>query len=195
MLVLRKQHRCFHSSLALLLMLFSPLVTSSRTQGLYKRLSNQDIIEMTSSGLSDEVIIAKIRSTSGADSLKFDTSVEGLKALKAANVSDAVIKVMINPTPPQAPIVAGSPMSVDPNLPPPEIGVYWKDGPTFVLLQGKTLTQARSVAVQGASSPTEFALSTGTRRWKALLHRIALRTAGRFSIYTFPMAIPRQTTC
>lgn len=57
MLVLRKQHRCFHYSLALLLMLFSPLVTSSRTQELYKRLSNQDIIEMTSS--ADEVIIAK----------------------------------------------------------------------------------------------------------------------------------------
>ena len=120
---------------------------------------------MTSSGLSDEVIIAKIRSTSGADSLKFDTSVEGLKALKAANVSDAVIKVMINPTPPQAPIVAGSPMSVDPNLPPPEIGVYWKDGPTFVLLQGKTLTQAKV----GGRAGSFFTNGIRSEHWDATL--------------------------
>ncbi len=65
-----------------------------------KRLTNQDIIEMTSLNLSDDVIIAKIRSATGADASRFDTTVDGLKALKAANVSDAVIKVMINPTPP-----------------------------------------------------------------------------------------------
>ena len=68
-----------------------------------KRLTNQDIIEMTSLNLSDDVIIAKIRSATGADASKFDTSVDGLKALKAANVSDAVIKVMINPAPPLPP--------------------------------------------------------------------------------------------
>src|SRR5664279_878183 len=59
-----------------------------------KRLTNKDITDMTAMGLSDEVIIAKIRSVSGAEGLALDTSVDGLKALKAANVSDAVIKVM-----------------------------------------------------------------------------------------------------
>ena len=68
-----------------------------------KRLTNQDIIDMTSLDLSDDVIIAKIRSATGADSSNFDTTVDGLKALKAAKVSDDVIKVMINPAPPPPP--------------------------------------------------------------------------------------------
>src|SRR6202030_4667852 len=81
-----------------------------------KRLTNQDIIEMTNLNLSDDVIIAKIRSATGADASKFDTSIDGLKALKAANVSDAVIKVMINPTPPPPPVVTtAAPMTLDPN--------------------------------------------------------------------------------
>jgi hypothetical protein len=119
-------------------------------QELTKRLTNQDIIEMTALGLSDDVIIAKIRSVSGSDA-KFDTSVEGLKALKAAKVSDAVIKVMVNPTPPPAPVVvAATAISNDPNLPPPEVGVYWRDGQTFVLIQGMTLTQAKVGGRAGA---------------------------------------------
>ena len=113
-------------------------------QELTKRLTNQDVIDMTALGLSDDVIIAKIRSVSAADGLKFDTSVEGLKALKAGKVSDAVIKVMMNPTPPPAPVVvAATAITNDPNLPPPEVGVYWKDGQNFVLIQGMTLTQAK----------------------------------------------------
>jgi len=42
------------------------------------RLTNKDIFDMTSMGLSDEVIIAKIRSVSDSDGLKFDTSLDGL---------------------------------------------------------------------------------------------------------------------
>lgn len=112
-------------------------------QELSKRLTNQDVIDMTALGISDDVIIAKIRSMS-ADALKLDTSVDGLKALKAAKVSDAVIKVMVNPAPPPPPVIlAATAISSDPNLPPPEVGVYWKDGQNFVLLQGLTVTQAK----------------------------------------------------
>ena len=50
---------------------------------------------MVGIGFSDEIIINKIR-TSLTD---FDTSIEGLKDLKAANVPDAVLKVMMNPHP------------------------------------------------------------------------------------------------
>jgi hypothetical protein len=110
-----------------------------------KRLTNQDIIEMTNLGLSDDVIVAKIRSANGADASKFDTSVDGLKALKAANVSDAVIKVMINPTPPPPPVVTtATPMTLDPNLPPPEVGVYWKDGPTFIFIEGAAISRTKA---------------------------------------------------
>jgi hypothetical protein len=110
-----------------------------------KRLTNQDVIEMVNLGLSDEVIIAKIRSETGADAVRFDTSVDGLKALKAANVSDDVIKVMINPAPPPAPVIAAvTPMTVDPNFPPPEVGVYWKDGPTFVFIEGAAISRMKA---------------------------------------------------
>ena len=57
-------------------------------------LRNQDVVSMASIGLSDEVILDKIHSASATD---FDTSIEGLKALKNAKVSDAVIRAMINP--------------------------------------------------------------------------------------------------
>ncbi len=138
----------FLSTLVLLISVSGYCVSG---QELSKRLTNQDIIDMTAIGLSDDVIIAKIRSVSGAEALKFDTSVEGLKTLKAAKVSDAVIKVMMNPTPPPAPvIVAATAITNDPNLPPPEVGVYWKDGPTFILIQGMTVTQEKVGGKAGA---------------------------------------------
>jgi hypothetical protein len=126
-----------------------------------KRMTNQDVIEMAKLGLSNEVIIAKIRSVNGANALKFDTSVEGLKGLKEAGVPDEVIKVMINPAPPAPPVVTTSTtVTHDPNLPPPEIGVYWKDGATFVFIQGQAISSAK--AARAPFSPTEFAASTGT---------------------------------
>jgi hypothetical protein len=109
--------RCLFASLCILLCAFG------LTRDMAKRLTNQDIMDLVRLGISDDVVIAKIRSMNGADSLKFDTSVDGLKALKAANVSDAVSKVMINPTPP--PVIASAPgaasVVADPNLP-PQIG-------------------------------------------------------------------------
>jgi hypothetical protein len=111
-----------------------------------KRLTNQDIISMVQMGLSEDVITAKIRATNATEpsSISFDTSVDGLKALKAANMPYAVIRVMINPGPPQPTVITtAAPMTVDPNLPPPEIGVYWKDGGRFALIEGQALSQAK----------------------------------------------------
>jgi hypothetical protein len=124
----------------------------AQAQEMSHRFNNQDVIEMTKAGISDDIIISKIRSMNGADSVQFDTSVEGLKALKAANVSDAVIKVIINPAPP--PVMAAAPGSApqigDPNLPPPEVGVYWKDGQTFVFIGGEALSRAKAGGRAGA---------------------------------------------
>src|ERR1700675_4203044 len=64
-------------------------------QQLSKRMTNQDVIDMVSLGLPDDVIIEKIRGVGGTD---FDTSVPGLRVLKAGRVSDSVIRVMINPS-------------------------------------------------------------------------------------------------
>jgi hypothetical protein len=45
-------------------------------QEVSKRLTNQDIIDMVRLGLSNDVIIAKIRGAHGQDQLAFDTGVE-----------------------------------------------------------------------------------------------------------------------
>jgi hypothetical protein len=143
------------------------LASSAWSQELNKRLSNQNIIEMVSLGLSDEVIIAKIRRVSESDGLKFDTSVDGLKTLKAANVSDAVIKVMINPAPPPAPVVAAATtISIDPNLPPPEVGVYWKDGANFILIQGQAISSAKA----GGRAGSFFTYGMRGQHWDATLN-------------------------
>jgi hypothetical protein len=55
-------------------------------------LTNQDIIELAALGLSDEVILEKIKASPRT---QFDTSVEAIRALKGAQVSDAVLKAMI----------------------------------------------------------------------------------------------------
>src|SRR5260370_40647543 len=61
-----------------------------------KKLTNQDVLDMVSLGLGEDVILEKIRSAPQAD---FDTSIAGLTAVKHAKVSDAVIRAMINPPP------------------------------------------------------------------------------------------------
>jgi hypothetical protein len=111
-------------------------------QELTTRMGNKEIIEMVGLGLSEDVIIEKIRS---APETKFDTELEALKALKEAKVPDAVIKQMISPKAAPAPAVAAAPVVnaaakevVDPNLPPKEVGVYWKNGSEFVYIKDKT---------------------------------------------------------
>jgi S1-C subfamily serine protease len=70
------------------------LSSYSISQVQQKPLSNEDVIAMVSLGLSDDVIIEKIRS---APATNFDTGLDGLKVLKASKVSDAVLKGMISP--------------------------------------------------------------------------------------------------
>src|SRR5437016_12236793 len=67
-----------------------------------RKLSNQDILDMASLGLGDDVILEEIRS---APETEFATDLESLKALKAAHVSDPLIRAMINPKAAAAPSV------------------------------------------------------------------------------------------
>jgi len=90
-------------------------------QQLAKKMSNQDVVDMVTLGLSDDVVIDKIH---GATETGFDTSIDALKTLKAAKVSDAIIRVMINPHPaPAASTAPGAAPAADPGMP-QEIGVY-----------------------------------------------------------------------
>jgi len=148
------------------------LVSLMYAQGntiMHRRLNNQDVISMVQMGLSEDVIAAKIRATSAADptSLSFDTSVEGLSALKAANVPDAVIRVMINPGASQPTIITNAaPITLDPNLPPPEIGVYWKDESRFVLIEGQALSHAKI----GGKAGNMFTYGIRGLHWDAYLN-------------------------
>ena len=154
-------------SVTLFLLLLSALAWP---QQMSHRLSNQDIIDMVGLGLSDEVIITKIHSASKPEDLAFDTSTEGLKALKAAKVSDAVIKVMINPAPSAAaaPAAAAPAAAVanDSNLPPQEVGVYWKDGFTFIRVEGEMVSQAKV----GGRAGSMFTYGMRSEHWDAYVN-------------------------
>ena len=100
-----------------------------------EKFSNEEIIGMVSLGLSDEVIIEKIRSTSTA---KFDTSLAALKTLKDAKVSDAVIKEMVSPKTGTKAVAQGVANTAEAGVPgmPKEYAICYKnaDGKWFGLV-------------------------------------------------------------
>jgi hypothetical protein len=86
--------RFFHSVLLLTVVLSGTTLASQDTQtskASAKSLTNADVRDMLSAGLSQEIVIAKI----AASTCEFDTSPAALKVLKAANVSDGVILAMV----------------------------------------------------------------------------------------------------
>jgi hypothetical protein len=150
----------------LLAALFLLLASTVWSQQLGKRLTNKDVIDMVGLGLSDDLIISKIRSASAGGTLQFDTGIDGLKELKIAKVSDEIIKVMINPAPPSAPVVvAATPITNDPNLPPPEVGVYWKNGNAFDRVEGQAISQAKV----GGKAGSMFTYGMRNEHWDAYL--------------------------
>lgn len=76
--------------------------------GAQEVLSNDSVIAMKKAGLSDAVILAKIRSSQA----KFDTSTQALVALKQAGVPDAVIEAMVAHAGPARPGAAPSTAAV-----------------------------------------------------------------------------------
>ena len=56
-----------------------------------KPLTNADILDMLNSGISQDIVIAKIKKSA----CEFDTSPEALKALKAAHAPDTVVLAMV----------------------------------------------------------------------------------------------------
>lgn len=82
-----------------------------------KAMGNADVIALAAAGMPDDIVIAKIQA---AFLTNFDTSLDGLKSLRAAHVSDAVIRVMIDPH------VAAATLTPVPSGLPTEDGVYYK---------------------------------------------------------------------
>ena len=174
-------------ALLLCLVLAGPLRGQDGT-AMRKRFTNGDVIDLVKLGLSEDVIVAKIRamSASEADAISFDTSVEGLKALKAADVPDAVIKAMINPAPPVTVVTASTAMTIDPNLPPPEVGVYWKDRANFVLIQGQAVTNAKA----GGKAGSFFTDGMRNQHWDATIEGTTSKNTVRERRPTFYLYVP-----
>jgi hypothetical protein len=118
-------------------------------------LTNNDIIQMVSLGLSNDLIVDKIHATGATN---FDTSVEGLKSLKAANVSDVVMRAMVNPHPAGSATASPAPgqenpENADPNDPnsPHDSGIYiyskTKDGPIMTLLEPTVYSEGKTSGV------------------------------------------------
>jgi len=152
-------------------------------------MNNNDVIEMLGLGLADDVIIDKIHAASATD---FDTSIEGLKALKAAKVSDVVIRVMINPHPAPAGAAIANKESAppgDPNDPnsqhDPGIYIYskGKNGLQLTMLEPTVYSQGKS----GGMFKSAMTYGIAKIKWKAVVKgaHANIKTADRGAAFYF----------
>ena len=86
-------------------------------------LNNDAIVKLAKAGMSEDVIIATINGSAGS----YDTTADGLIALKSAGVPDKVVAAIVTkglaPAAAPAPTVSGSalPAGID------DVGIYYKD--------------------------------------------------------------------
>lgn len=89
-------------------------------------LNNDSIVKLVKAGLSDDLIVSTINGSAG----NYNTSADGIIALKTAGVSDKVVAAIVSraaaPAPAPAPAVAAAPAPPDPDDPaaPHDPGVY-----------------------------------------------------------------------
>ena len=104
---------------AVLFLLFCPLLIAQQA------MTNDTIVKMVKAGLSDDVVVATINAQPGA----YDTSPDGLIALKQAGASDKVIAALVAKGIGAAPAPAASPAPPAVALPPgvAGVGAYYKD--------------------------------------------------------------------
>jgi hypothetical protein len=88
-------------------------------------MDNAAIIKLNASGLSEDIIVQTINASAG----QYDTSTDGLIALKKAGVTDKEVGAMIsktaNPNGPAPVAVAANGSALPPGV--DEVGVYYKD--------------------------------------------------------------------
>lgn len=131
--------------LAVLFLAICPILVAQQS------LNDDSVIKLVKAGLSDDLIVSTISAQAGT----YDTSTDGLIALKSAGVSDKVVAAMVakaaapqlaptplpapvaSPTTPQAPPQAVQPQA--PQVPPPppfhstdgRVRIYVTDHPIF----------------------------------------------------------------
>jgi hypothetical protein len=107
------------SFFAFVFLVFSSLLAAQQT------MNNDAVIKLVKAGLSDDLIV----STINASPASFDTSADGLIALKTAGVSDKVVGAIVMKTNGTAPAATVAPQATGSGLPAgiDEVGVYYKD--------------------------------------------------------------------
>jgi hypothetical protein len=108
------------SLIALVFLSISTLIIAQQA------MNNDSVIKLVKAGLSDDLVVNTIDAQPGT----YNTSTDGLIALKAAGASDKVVSaiVMKSFAPPTPAVIAGPPASTS-TLPAgiDEVGVYYKD--------------------------------------------------------------------
>lgn len=109
--------------LALVLMVLCPVLLVAQDT-----LNNDSVVQMLKAGLSEDLVIAAINSKPGT----YDTTVNGMIALKTAGASDKVISAIVVKASGGAPAAAApvaAPAAAGSTLPPgiDEVGVYYQD--------------------------------------------------------------------
>jgi hypothetical protein len=109
------------SFLALVFLAICPLLVAQQA------LNNDSVIKLVKAGLSDDLIVSTINASPGT----YDTSADGLIALKSAGASDKVVAAIVQkaaaPVPAAAvPVAPPAPVSTDPDDPaaPHQAGIY-----------------------------------------------------------------------
>jgi hypothetical protein len=106
--------------LAVLFLAICPVLFAQQT------LNNNSVIKLVKAGLSDDLIVSTINGSAGT----YDTSVDGIIALKTAGASDKVVAAIVTKATAPAPAFAALsapaaasalPAGID------EVGVYYKD--------------------------------------------------------------------
>jgi hypothetical protein len=78
--------------LTLVLVMASLMLVTATSLTAQEVLTNDSVMALKKAGLSDALILAKIKSSPA----KFDTSTKGLIALKSAGISDPIIEAMVS---------------------------------------------------------------------------------------------------
>jgi hypothetical protein len=85
--------------LSIALTIFAVRLPGAQNSGTANPMSLEDVVQLCRSGVSEDVIITKIKKNGKA----FDLSTEELLELRKSGVSDNVIKFLLDPTPPYSP--------------------------------------------------------------------------------------------
>ena len=133
---------------ALLLLAFCPLLFAQQA------LNNDAVIKLVKAGLSDDLIVSTINAQAGT----YDTSTDGLIALKTAGVSDKVVSAMVAkaaapaatstppPTPVAIPAVAPLAAAQPPAQPAPPLPFRSNDGKVRMYVTDHPIFESNGIA-------------------------------------------------